>query len=109
MHKSYSMLCGASIEKYRSKAAIKDEMRCIHERICELNESLNIRELISDALDEVEEGDVVKKAERITELLKYAEESLEELRSLNERLCDLKSELVSSVNMCNSYERGEMF
>ena len=108
MYNSRNNTYVATEETYRSRAEIKEEIRCIHERICEVNESLNIRELISDALDEAGDGDIVKKAERVTELLKYAEESLSELRFLNERLSDLKAELISSVSMCNSYERGEM-
>ena len=51
---------------------------------------------------------MIKKAESITELLKYAEEALSELRGLNDQLDELKAELLSSVDMCACYERGGM-
>ena len=41
-------------------------------------------------------------------LLKYAEEALVELKSLTERLDELKSELNASSDMCIMYERGDV-
>ena len=93
---------------YRSRAEIKEDIRLISERIAEVNDSLNVRELISDIFNEENSADLFKRAESVTELLKYAEEALLELRDLNERLDELKAELLSSVDMCLSYERGEM-
>ena len=93
---------------YRSRAEIKEDIKYISERICEVNESLNIRELISNVFNEEGGYDILKRAESVTELLKYAEEALSELRSLNERLDELKAELLSSAEMCYSYERGEI-
>ena len=94
-------------EAYRSRAEIKEDIRLISERIAEVNDALNVRELISDIFNEESSVDMIKKAESITELLKYAEEALAELRELNEILDDLKAELLSSVGMCMSYERGD--
>lgn len=90
----------------RSRAEIKEDIRCISERIAEVNAELNIRELISDVFD-TESFDIIKRAQSITELLKYAEEALSELRSLNEQLEELRCELISSTDMCMSYERGD--
>ena len=93
---------------YRSRAEIKEDIRLISDRIAEVNDALNVRELISDIFNEESSVDMIKKAESITELLKYAEEALSELKELNERLDELKAELLSSVDMCVCYERGEM-
>ena len=93
---------------YRSRAEIKEDIKYISERISEVNESLNIRELISNVFNEDGGYDIVKRAESVTEILKYAEEALVELRSLNERLDELKAELLSSAEICSSYERGEI-
>ncbi|MBE6536828.1 MAG: hypothetical protein E7673_02625 [Ruminococcaceae bacterium] len=92
---------------YRSQTEIKEDIRYISERISEVNEALNIRELLSDIFNEESPADAVKRAETVTELLKYAEEALSELRDLNERLDELKAELISSVDMCFGYERGD--
>ena len=91
---------------YRSRADIKEDIRLISERIAEVNDALNVRELISDIFNEESSVDMIKRAESITELLKCAEEALCELKELNEMLDDLKAELLSSVDMCMSYERG---
>ena len=80
----------------------------IYERIAEVNDSLNVRELLSDIFNEENSADLLKRAESVTELLKYAEEALTELRVLNERLDELKAELLSSVDMCVCYERGDI-
>ena len=93
---------------YRSRAEIKEDIRLISERIAAVNDSLNVRELISDIFNEENSADMIKKAESITELLKYAEEALSELRELNDQLDELKAELLSSVDMCACYERGGM-
>ena len=98
---------GVGPDDYRSRYEIKEDIRCVSERISEINETLNIREFISDIFDEESCEDVVKKAENVTELLKYAEEALMELRSLSERLDELRAELIWSADMCLSYERGD--
>lgn len=103
-----NFLTSNSVGAYRSRARIKEDIRLITERISEVNEALNVRELISDIFNEETPNDMIKKAQSITELLKYAEEALAELRELNEMLDELKAELLSSVDMCVCYERGDM-
>ena len=108
MNCNYEGFFGVGAGVYRSSSEVREDIRYISERIAEVNEMLNIRELISDIFDEEKEYDTIKKAEAITELLKYAEEALCELRLLNERLDELKCELISSTGMCECYERGDI-
>ena len=102
----YESLCGVGHEIYRSRSEIKDDIRRISRRIVQVKEMLNIREIIADIFNE-EDYDVIKRAEAVMELLKYAEEALEELKGLNEVLDELKAELISSTDMCSSYESGD--
>lgn len=108
MHQCCNGSHGVGPNIYRSREEIKEDIKYISERIFEINEMLNIRELISDVFDEENGKDIVEKAENVTELLKYAEEALSELKSLTERLDELKSELIISTDMCISYERGDL-
>lgn len=104
----YESLCGIGPEVYRSRSDIRNDIRCISERIAEVKETLNIRELIADIFNE-QDYDVIKRAEAVCELLKYAEEALEELKELSDVLDELKAELITSSDRCSSYERGDMF
>lgn len=108
MNRNYRRVCGIGPQIYRSRSEIKEDIRYICARIAEVNEMLNIRELIYDIFNEEKGYQDMKKAEAITELLKYAEEALAELKELNERLDELKSELISSTDMCESYEGGDV-
>lgn len=103
-----NFLISDSAGAYRSRSEIKEDIRLITERISEVNEALNVRELISDIFNEETPADMIKRAQSITELLKYAEEALAELCELNAILDELKAELLSSVDMCVCYERGDM-
>ena len=108
MYYDNESLCQPEVKIYRSRSEIREDIKYISERIAEVNEMLNIRELLSDVFSEKNCADALKKAEAVTELLKYAEEALDELRSLNERLDELKSELIMSTHMGVRYERGDM-
>lgn len=101
-------LYGIGPEIYRSRSEISEDIKCIKARIAEVNERLNIRELLSEVFNAEKEYDLIKKTETVTELLKYAEEALYELKELNERLDELKCELLSSADMCANYERGDI-
>lgn len=107
MNGCYESLCGVGPKVYRSQIEVADDIKRIKARISEVNEMLSIRELLSEALSVDEECDVIKRAEMLTEVLKYAEEALFELKSLNERLDELKCELLTCVNACESYGMGE--
>ncbi len=109
MYKQYSGTRGIGPNVYRSRDEIKEDIRYVYERISEINEMLNIRELISEVFNQESSVDIIKKAENVTELLKYAEEALTELKSLTERLDELKAELHASADMCIMYERGDVF
>lgn len=101
-------LCGIYNNIYRSRAEIKEDIKAISERIAEVNEMLNIRELISDIFNEENHSDIIKRAENITELLRYAEQALEELRNLTERLDELKAELLADGSTCAFYVGGDI-
>ena len=104
MNRNYRNVCDVGPKTYRSRSEIKEDIRYVCSRISEINEMLNIRELISDVFNEEMDYGTIKKAEAITELLKYAQEALAELVELNERLDELKAELISSTDRYISCE-----
>lgn len=83
---------------YRTPEQIKDDIRQISARISEVNEMLNIRELLADFLDDEPCVDVVERAEELSELIAFAAEALDELRSLNATLDQLKAELIQTIS-----------
>ncbi len=82
---------------YRSPDTIKQDIRKISARIAEVNEMLNVREMLSEYLNE---GKVFDKesAAALNELLEFAKEALDELIELNSALDDLKRELIESIS-----------
>ena len=98
MRQIYDKDSGLPLAMYRDPEDIKEDIRVISERITEINDMLNVRELLSGIFDEDKVKSVSKRAEDIVELLQYASEALEELRSLSAVLDELKLELIDSMN-----------
>ena len=82
---------------YRTPDAIKEDIRKISARIAEVNEMLNVRELLSEYLDDGSFD--AKRAIALNELLEFAKEALDELIELNSTLDGLKSELITSISV----------
>ncbi len=79
---------------YRSPEEIRQDILGISKRISEVNEELNIRELLSVAVEECCEENIAKRAEALSELLQFSLEALSELSELNDTLETLKEEYV---------------
>ena len=82
---------------YRNPESIRRDIGEISERITEVNEMLNIRELLADFIGEDSEREVMKRAEELSELLTFASETLDELMELNSSLEELKRELIGTI------------
>ena len=84
---------------YRTPEAIKRDIRTVVGRIGEINELLNIRELVSEAM--ANDARIVRYAEALDELTGFADEALEELRGLSETLDRLKEEFITTIQSIN--------
>lgn len=83
---------------YRSPDTIKEDIRKISARICEVNEMLNVREMLSEYMNEGKDFGK-EEAVALNELLEFAKEALDELIELNSTLDDLKRELIESISV----------
>ena len=99
MYRSYDDVNGMPPRIYRSSEEIKRDIRGVSERISEINEMLNIRELLSEFVFEQSDLSTPKLQDKLSELLSYALEALDELRELSNTLDELKAELIESVNL----------
>ena len=82
---------------YRTPDEIKEEIGGIKDRIEEVNERLNIRELMDSILSGDEVG--ADECSEVSALLESALEALDELRELNNILDELKAELVEVIRL----------
>jgi hypothetical protein len=82
---------------YRTPEEIKADIRDIKERIEEVNERLNIRELMDSFLSSDNVG--VDECLEMSALLESAIEALDELRDLNYALDELKEELLEVIRV----------
>ena len=82
---------------YRTPDEIKEEIGGIKDRIEEVNDRLNIRELMDGLLS----ADTVGADEclEMSALLESAIEALDELRELNSTLDELKAELLEVIRL----------
>jgi uncharacterized Fe-S cluster-containing MiaB family protein len=80
---------------YRTPNEIRKEIWDIKERIEEVNERLNIRELMDNILSGEEVG--AEECSEVSALLESALEALDELRELNGMLDELKAELLEVI------------
>ena len=82
---------------YRTPEEIKAQINDIKDRIEEVNDRLNIRELMDGLLS----GDTVGADEclEMSALLESAIEALDELRELNSTLDELKAELLEVIRL----------
>ena len=103
MYTIYDRETGHPIASYRDPEHIKSDIREISERIAYVNESLNVRELLLEFLEEDKEGNLVERAEALTELLKYATEALDELKNLSDTLDSLKAELSDAMQNIRAF------
>ena len=82
---------------YRTPCEITRDIRAVSERISEINELLNIRNLLAEVITAESEGDVHRKIEAIDELIDFANEALSEMRELEASLDSLKEELTEAL------------
>ena len=97
MYRTYDETNGIPPRLYRHPEEIKTDIKEISQRISEINEMLNIRELLADFLLDDGVENLRSSSGKLSELLTYALEALDELKALNETLEELKDELVESV------------
>ena len=82
---------------YRSPAQIAGDIRSVSERIAEINQLLNVRNILAEVITAESEGDSLRKIEAVNELLDFAGEALLEMRELEETLDGLKRELCEAL------------
>ena len=78
---------------------IKRDIEEVTERISEINEMLNIRNIISEVIIEQSEEEPMRSASAVSELLEYADCALLEMRELGETLEELRAELFDTVKL----------
>ena len=84
---------------YRTPTEIEEDIRQVREKISSINESINARELICEAMLCDCEDELPEAAERLSEVLMAALEALDELRALGKKLDELKAELLEVIYM----------
>ena len=82
---------------YRTPGQISGDIRAVSERIAEINELLNVRNILAEVITAESEGNSLRKIEAINELLDFASEALEEMKELEETLGGLKKELCEAL------------
>lgn len=93
MYRTFDEINGFPPRLYRNPEEIKRDIRVVKERMEQINDMLNIRELLSEAFEGADEQSLPRRAEQIRELLKYADDTLQELSELSKTLDELRAEL----------------
>lgn len=82
---------------YRTPSQIVVDIRAISERIAEINDLLNVRKILAEAISEESGEDIERKIESVSELVDFAGEALLEMQELEQTLDGLKKELVDAM------------
>ncbi len=99
MYNSFDYINGQPPRLYRTPNEIKNDIAEIAERIAEINEMLNVRNIISEIISEQSEDDARRRAMAVEELADFAAEVLVEMEELEESLASLRDELSESIGL----------
>ena len=91
--RNYSTYEGEPARLYRSPDKIVRDIFVVKNKISEINSGLNVRSVIESMIDRSSGGEPEEWIPALSEIVAEAEEALESLRSLRERLDILSEEL----------------
>ena len=94
---NYSTYEGERARLYRSPSAIREDISEIRKRIASVNSMLNIRNILTEAIDKYSEGDPDTWIPVLREIVEDAEDSLGRLKALRDSLDVLREELEDTV------------
>ena len=83
--------------QYRVPEEICIDVRRVIERLREINDAVNVRNLIAEVISAQSGGDGERRAQALNELFESAAEALSEMSSLEEALDDLRAELYDAM------------
>lgn len=91
--RNYSTYEGEPARLYRSPDKIREDIFEIKTKIEAVDRMLNIRNILTDVIDEYAHGDPEKWIPALSEIVADAEDTLDRLKRLRETLNDLSEEL----------------
>ena len=98
---SYDNYNGTPYRLYRSPSEIKGDICTISEKIKRTNERMNVRHMLLELLTGDEERKPEETVLLLEEIVAQAQDSLLELKCLNESLLDLECELKETGGLIN--------
>lgn len=99
MYCSYDFGEGLPPRLYRTPEQIKADITDIAERINEIYEMINIRNIISEVISESCEEDLLSRIKAVNELLESAENALFDMKMMEKDIDMLREELFDAVSI----------